>query len=119
LKIDGTKLTVKENTILSLTCEISETNPPSTVTLTVGGEEIASKGMTTKPFNDDNERKFVYSYSVEVKRDLKNKNLICESKMNGIDEEMAKKWQIKAGLSKKFTLDVQCKSVCWLIYTKS
>ena len=109
MNIDGTKLTVKENTLLNLTCEISETNPASVVTLLVGDTKIPSKGMTTKPFDED--RKIIYTYTVEMKRNMQNKNVVCESKMNGIDEEYAKRLgNIKYQLSKKFTLDVQCKN---------
>ena len=110
MNIEGSKLTVKENTVLNLTCEISETIPTSTVTLTIGDTRVISRGVITKPMNDD-EKKFIYSYSVEIKKHMQNKNIICESKMVGIDEEIVKKLDLKIQLTKKFTLDVQCKLI--------
>jgi hypothetical protein len=110
MNIEGSKLTVKENTWLNLTCEISETIPTSAVTLTIGDTRINSRGVITKLMNDD-EKKLIYSYAVEIKKHMQNKNIICESKMIGIDEDIVKKLDLKIQLTKKFTLDVQCKLI--------
>ena len=93
MNIEGSKLTVKENTWLNLTCEISETIPTSTVSLSIGDSLIKSRGVITKPMNDD-EKKLIYYYSIEIKRHMQNKNIICESKMTGIDDDIVKKLDI-------------------------
>ena len=108
LNIEGTKLTVKENTVLNLTCEIIETIPTSTVSLWIGDKLIKSRGMVTQQFADD-EKKLIYSYSVEIKRDMQSKNIVCESKINGIEDDIVKKLNLKIQMTKKLTLDVQCK----------
>lgn len=108
-KLEGSKLTVRENTTITVTCEISETNPRSDVRLTIDGMPIQNQGLKTKPSGE--QMNFIYNYSLKVKREFQNKDLVCESKMNNISEDLAKRLNIRTQQSKKFTFDVQCKLI--------
>lgn len=99
-------ITVRDNTLLSISCEIPETNPISRVRLLVDNKLINEKSF--EPIG----HKLVYTYELLVTRKLQMKSIVCLANMIGINEQTAAKLDIRNKIEKPYTLDVQYVPIC-------
>jgi hypothetical protein len=103
---ESSMIIVRENTQLSISCEIPETNPISRVRLLVDDTQLNEKSF--EPIA----HKLVYTYELLVTRKLQMKSIICEASMIGISEQTAAKLDIRYKINKMYTLDVQYVPIC-------
>ena len=100
---------VYENQMLTVKCEVPETNPVSQVNAYIDDKELKLTKLEKKTI-DHRIIINTYSFEVNASRAMNGKQVKCEASIKDLPSELANSIDLRSFISKDYTLNVYCKN---------